>query len=358
MIEFEHVSLKLGSFELKDVSFSIGENDYYFIIGPSGAGKTVVLEGIAGLHNPDSGTIRIRDEDVSQVLPDKRKISLVYQDYSLFPHMTVFENIAFGLKMQKLRKEEIRERVEKVMKSFGISHLARRHPLTMSGGEQQRVAIARALVVEPDILLLDEPLAALDPVLKEQFIKELRKIHRNRRLTIVQVTHSRGEAIRLATRVAVIIEGKLVAEGSTNEVFQTPRTSAVARFIGIENVLEGRVISQHEGITKIDVDGKIITAVSPCDKDERVAVCIRAEDITLSLVEAEKSSARNAFPGKIISIEPIGPTAKITLDCGFNLDVTVLQESVDVMGLSCGLDVFASFKATTVHCTREFAEKL
>ena len=355
MIEFEHVYLRLGNFQLEDVSFTIDEGDYFFIIGPSGAGKTVLLEAIAGLHIPDSGKIRMRGEDVMRIPPEKRRLSLVYQDYSLFPHMTVYNNIAFGLKMQKLPKNEIRSRVNEIMDSFGIAHLAKRHPMTMSGGEQQRVAIARALTVEPDILLLDEPLAALDPVLKEQFIQELRKIHRDHNLTIVQVTHARGEAVRLATKVAVIIEGRLAAEGRIKEVFETPRTREVARFVGIENVLEGRIVAQEERVVRIDVAGKMVTAVAPCEVGEQVSVCVRAEDVIISAGE-EKTSARNVFPGEVIGIESMGPTAKVTLDCGFPLVATVLQDSARELDLEPGREVFASFKATAVHCTREFVK--
>ena len=191
MIEFDRVSLALGSFSLNDVSLTIGRGDYYFIVGPSGAGKTVLLETIAGLHRPESGRVLLRGEEITTLPPEKRRVALVYQDYSLFPHMKVADNVGYGLKMQRRDKARIRERVADLLQQFGIDHLADRYPATLSGGEQQRVALARSIAVDPDVLLLDEPLSALDPVSKEKFIRDLQRIHREHNLTIVQVSHSR-----------------------------------------------------------------------------------------------------------------------------------------------------------------------
>ncbi len=352
MIEFEDVSLRLGNFALKNVSLTVNEHDYYFIIGPSGAGKTVILEAIAGLHLPDSGSVRIRGDEASNIPPEKRCLSLVYQDFSLFPHMTVFDNIAFGLKMQRLGKAEIRQRVDGMLERFGLVHLRERHPLTMSGGEQQRVAIARALIVEPEILLLDEPLSALDPVLKEQYVEDLRRIHREHDLTIVQVTHGMGEAMRLASRVAVIIDGQLEAEDDTASVFHAPRTRDIATFVGFENVVDGIVTENRNGVISVDAVGSKITAIGPYHVGESIAVCLRAEDVTLSQLPSESTSARNVLEGRVIAVNPAGPLVKIILDAGFTLVATVLHESADEMGIEPGMQVFASFKATAVHCTK------
>ncbi|MFY1645284.1 ABC transporter ATP-binding protein, partial [Methanoculleus bourgensis] len=201
MIEFDQVSLALGSFRLNDVSLTINRGDYYFIVGPSGAGKTVILEAIAGLHRPRRGRILLRGEEVTSLPPEKRRVALVYQDYSLFPHMSVIDNVGYGLRMQGMGRADARREVAGLLTEFGIAHLADRYPGTLSGGEQQRVALARAVAVKPDILLLDEPLSALDPITQEKFILDLQRLHREDDLTIVQVSHARREAHLLATRM-------------------------------------------------------------------------------------------------------------------------------------------------------------
>ncbi|MGC9435037.1 MAG: ABC transporter ATP-binding protein [Methanomicrobiales archaeon] len=346
MIAFDRVSLTLGAFSLRDVSFRIDEGEYFFIIGPSGAGKTVILEAIAGLHTPDSGRVRIRDDDVLRRPPEQRNLSLVYQDYSLFPHMTVEKNIAFGLKMRHRKKTEITRRVDELIGSFHLEGIRHRHPLTLSGGEQQRVAIARALAVNPEILLLDEPLSALDPLTREQVIGDLRRIHREHGLTIVQVTHSRGEAMRLATRVAVIIDGCLATEGPVQEVFNAPRTKEVARFVGYDNVLDGIVRGNTDRVAVIGINGHQVTAVTHHTAGETVSVCIRAEDVMIGTGEI---SARNRFRCRIEAVTPEGPLVQLVLNCGFRLIATVLRDTAEEMGLEPGAEVDASFKATAVH---------
>jgi molybdate/tungstate transport system ATP-binding protein len=357
MIEFDHVSLRLGTFALKDVCLTIRKGDFYFILGPSGAGKTVLLEAVAGLHSPQSGHVLLRGEDVSGIPPERRRIALVYQDYSLFPHMTVAKNIAFGLKMQKVDRHAIDKRVEELLQAFDIGGIRDRCPLTLSGGEQQRVAIARALAVEPDILLLDEPFSALDPVSKEKFIEDLREIHRTRDLTIVQVTHARDEAMRLASRVAVIIDGMLVAEDSVEGIFNTPETCELARFVGIENIIDGRIASSSDHIATIATDVATIIAVSDLSEGEKVAACFRAEDVTLSFPGSPRSSARNVFEGTITGFTPMGPLMKVSIDCGFPLVATVLQDTVEEMGLVQGSSVVASVKASNVHLTARENER-
>lgn len=352
MIEFDHVSLKLGQFALNDISLTIDQGDYYFILGPSGAGKTVILEAIAGLHAPDSGKILIRGKDATLLPPEHRGISLVYQDYSLFPHMTVAENIAFGLRIRHMPKTEISRRVDGLLDRFGLTHLAARHPATMSGGEQQRVAIARAIAVEPDILLLDEPLSALDPLTKDRFVEDLRSLHREQDLTVIQVTHARGEAMRLANRIAVIIDGNLAAESDTDGIFNTPRTRELARFVGIENILDGVVKDNHDSIATVEIGDSLITAVSPFEKGTKVSVCVRAENVILSLAHPEDVSARNVFEGKIASLVPLGPIVRITIDGEIPLVANIIRDTVGALGLVVGKRIFASFKASSTYLAK------
>lgn len=351
MIEFEHVSLTLGIFQLQDVSLQVQKGDYYFIIGPSGAGKTVILEAIAGLHHPQEGRILLHGKDARFIPPEKRCISLVYQDYSLFPHMTVFDNIAFGMRIGKKDEQTIHSHVTSLMELFQIVHLQQRYPLVMSGGEQQRVALARALAPNPDILLLDEPFSALDPVTREQIIADLRLVHAMGDLTIVQVTHARTEAVRLATRIAVVKDGRIVSEQPADIIFSKPQNADVARFIGIENVLRGVIVSSENQKAVVDIGGITLAALSPYGVGEQVAACIRAEDIILSTTPFEHLSARNKFNGVVLDLESLGPVTRVTIDCGVLLVATVLNETVVALGIKKGMTIYAGCKATAVYLT-------
>ncbi len=241
MIVLEQISLSVGDFSLHDVDLRINRGEYLVIMGPSGAGKTVLLETIAGLRFPDYGRILLNGIDVSSLPPEKRRIAIVYQDYSLFPHMTAFENIAFGLRLRNITEPEIDQRVRSLLREFTIDHLMDRYPSSMSGGEQQRVALARALAVKPDILLLDEPFSALDPSSREECMRMMLAVKKSQDLTIVQVSHSRDEAYGVSDRVALIIEGSLVQTGSADDIFHSPRSQAAAKFAGIDNIFSGTV---------------------------------------------------------------------------------------------------------------------
>jgi molybdenum ABC transporter ATP-binding protein len=352
MIAFDRVSLALGSFRLNDVSLSINKGDYYFIVGPSGAGKTVLLEAIAGLHRPEQGRILLRDEDITALPPEKRGISLVYQDYSLFPNMTVVDNVSYGLRVRGMRKEEAREEVAALMERFGIGHLADRYPGTLSGGEQQRVALARAVAVKPDILLLDEPLSALDPITQEKFIDDLQRLHREDNLTIVQVSHSRREANLLATRVAVIIDGTLVDEGKADTVLNTPRSREVASFVGMGNILDGAVTANDGGHATVDVGGRVFEALTEAAAGEEVTLCIRADDVVLAVGDGRRSSARNTMAGTITRIVENGPVAEVKVNCGITLTAVLTRRSVRDLSLVPGTPVTLSVKATAIHVIR------
>lgn len=233
MIRLADVSITLGDFSLHKVNMEINSGEFFSILGPTGTGKTVILELIAGLYDPAEGKILINNTDSINIPPEKREIGFVYQDYALFPHLNVYKNIAFGLQLRKTPATEIRDNVQTLVDMLGIEHLLERFPGTLSGGEQQRVSLARALILKPKILLMDEPLSALDPNTKKLLCRELKELHQKYQCTIVHVTHDFNEAILLADRIGVILKGRLRQIGYPEEVFSKPQDQEVAKFLGV-----------------------------------------------------------------------------------------------------------------------------
>lgn len=231
-ISVRDLSVRRGDFLLSDVSLEIAPNEIFAVLGKTGSGKTVLFETIAGAFSPLSGSVLIDGVDVGSVPAGERSLGIVYQDYALFPHLTVFENVAYGLRRSKVSKHEIVERVEEMLDLFGISHLSRKHPGIISGGEAQRTALARALVMRPEILLLDEPFSALDPTTKSQLYESVRDIHRLFDCTIVFVTHDFEEARTLAERVGILMDGRLRAVAPACELFARTFDPDVMGFLG------------------------------------------------------------------------------------------------------------------------------
>jgi len=316
MIEFEDVSLSLGNFSLKDCSLSIEEGEYFVIMGPSGAGKTILLELIAGLHDPDTGVIRINDSDAAKIPVEKRGIAIVYQDYALFPHMTVEANICYGMQRRHIPPGEQTRRCTELADSFGIAHLLERKPLTLSGGEAQRVALCRALAVKPSIILLDEPYSALDNETRKSCIADMKTLHKAG-LTVVHVTHSLEEAKSLAMRIAIIRNGRVVRTGTAEEVFTHPMDEETARFLGFENIFSGDVVGRA---------GR---------------VCIRSEDILLHPEKIE-----NSIPGTVLSADINGALRIYRVDIGAVLTVTLGKREGDY---PVGSRVFVEIPDSAVH---------
>ncbi|HIH26671.1 MAG TPA: ABC transporter ATP-binding protein [Methanoregulaceae archaeon] len=349
MIAFDHVSIALGDFTLEDISFTVKKGEYFFIIGPSGAGKTILLEAIAGLHVPDQGRILLAGKDVSMIPPEQRGVGLVYQDYSLFPHMTVEKNIAFGLKMHHLPLPEIKNTVEGLLSRFGIEHLRSRATLTLSGGEMQRVALARALAIDPDVLLLDEPLSALDPGMKEHFIHVLKDIHQENGLTIIQVSHDRHEILSLGTRMALVMDGCLEQEGSVRQVYAAPASRRVAGFIGYENVIDGVVVSSRDGECLIDVSGVILRTSCTIPEGRKVTFCIGADEIVVHPIEAQVAGDENAVRGVVTAVSQAGYLTRVRIDAGITFSAVMVREAADTMALKVGSPVLFTIRKTAIR---------
>jgi len=241
LLKLENVHLQLGNFALSDVSLTVGQGEYLVLVGPTGTGKTVLLETIAGLHHPCSGQIFLKGMDITHMPAEKRHLGVVYQDYALFPHLTVFDNIAFGLKLKKKGPREISGTVSKMAQFLDIQTILKRRPGLLSGGERQRVALARALVLDPHMLLLDEPLSALDRLTRDRLRGELKRIHSELGVSILHITHDLGEAFFLADRLLVMKNGAIIQEGNPEETLRRPKDRFVAELLGIENFIPARL---------------------------------------------------------------------------------------------------------------------
>jgi len=345
MIKIENISKNLGEFFLDNVSLEVGEGEYLMILGPTGAGKTILLETLAGIYPPDNGRIFLDGVDITRLPPRKRNIGMVYQDYMLFPHLTVEKNICYGLKSRKMSRKDMLAYITRLTDLLGISHLLHRYPGTLSGGEQQRAAIARALVMEPKVLLLDEPLSALDSETRSKLREELRRVHSITRTTMIHVTHSFNEAFLLGTRMAIMNRGEIVQIGEPGEVFRKPNCKFAAEFLGVSNIFPGHAVKEN-GASHIDLDGFKIFPAASCDGN--VYASIRPEDIIISLSPFE-SSARNSFSGQITEISDTGLLVNVSVNAGIPLLVTVTKKSFVELGLRPDMTVYLTFKATDVH---------
>jgi molybdate transport system ATP-binding protein/molybdate/tungstate transport system ATP-binding protein len=345
LIRIEHISKDLGEFFLEDVSLEIEAGDYFMLLGPTGAGKTILLETIAGIYRPDRGRIFLNGREITGLPPRDRHIGMVYQDYMLFPHLSVEENITFGLRSKRVPKSKAEEKARNLTELLGVSHLRHRYPGTLSGGEQQRIAIARALVVEPDVLLLDEPLSALDSETKGRLREELRKLHALTHVTIIHVTHSFDEAFLLGNQMAIMRKGNIAQVGAPVDVFSKPNSKFVAEFLGIGNLFKGESVIEN-GLSLITVENTRMVSVVP--KKGSIHVSIRPENILVSL-KPIASSARNAFTGPIQNILDGGTIIRITVDVGIPVIAAITRRSFEDMKLREGLQVHLTFKAADVH---------
>ncbi len=346
MIEVKDLSVDLGGFLLRDITLDVKDGEYYMILGPTGAGKTVLLESIAGLYPIRGGQIWLNGREITNLEPEKRGIGMVYQDYVLFPHLSVKENVVFGLRLRRLPRHEIEATLDWLTELLGISHLLERKPDTLSGGESQKVALARALSVKPEALLLDEPLSALDPETREDIQHELRRVHERLGLTVIHVTHDFEEAVALGDRIAVIGEGRIMQVGTSEQVFRQPNSEFVARFAMSRNIFSGEVRDGDDECAVIEV-GEVGIAVAT-ELRGRYHASIRPEDILIS-PEPLKSSARNSLRGTISRVDDRGSTLLLTVSVPPEFICLVTRRSFEEMELSEGKEVYLTFKASAVH---------
>lgn len=270
-----------GTNILQDINLSVQAGEFLTILGPSGCGKTTLLRLISGFEEADSGTIQIAEKNVKGLAPHQRDVNTVFQSYALFPHMTVFDNVAFGLRCKKINESEIKTRVQQALNSVQLLHLASRKPSQLSGGQQQRVAIARAVVNKPLVLLLDEPLSALDYSLRKNMQIELKNLQRQLGITFVLVTHDQEEALSMSDRVVVMDHGVIEQIGTPREVYEEPANLAVAKFIGEANIFDTDVLSVTEETLQVKIEGKTFTLDNErnAKSGQAVYVLVRPEDL-------------------------------------------------------------------------------
>jgi molybdopterin-binding protein len=344
MLRVQDLCLRVGNFELKEINFNVEKGEYFVILGLSGTGKSLLLETIAGLLRPTAGRIWLRGRDITQARIQDRRVSMVYQDSDLFPHMTVHQNLVFPLKSRN--QPGIAEKVGSAAAQTGIADKLDRKPDSLSSGEYQRAALARGLAAGCDLFLLDEPLSALDVQSKSGLRALLRKLNRDG-ITMVHVTHDYEEALSLASRIGIMENGELVHVASPEEIFQHPKSTFIARFVGIKNYMKGTVRSIPGSDLKEFVSGGITILCLTEVADGDAHLMIRPDEITISMTENAASSCRNRFPGRIVDMAPARLGIEVTADIGVDVVVMISSDAVKALRLEIGQEAWICFKASS-----------
>jgi putative spermidine/putrescine transport system ATP-binding protein len=314
-LEIEKLTKRYGAHQVvQTVDLSIQRGEFISFLGPSGCGKTTTLRMVAGFEEPSGGKVRIGERDVTYLKPNERKVGMVFQSYALFPNMTVAQNVGFGLKVQKKPASEIKPRVEEMLKLIKLPHLADRYPYQLSGGQQQRVALARAIATKPQVLLLDEPLSALDAKIRVSLREEIKGLQRELGITTIYVTHDQEEALSMSDRIVVMSEGRVEQTGTPFEIYNHPRTRFVASFVGTLNILPARVVDPAAG--RIEIDGQGVTSadgVSNLKAGTVRSVALRPEALSLN-----GSGQGNRLNGTIEEVNFLGSVVRVRVRVGEN----------------------------------------
>ena len=319
-------------YALKNVDLNIADGEYFVLLGPSGGGKTTLLRSIGGFIRPDSGTVDIKGKNVDDLPPDKRPTSMVFQGFALFPHMSVSENIGYGLKLQSIEKDIIETKVSRMMDLVGLTGLSKRKPHELSGGQQQRVQLARALILENDVLLLDEPLSALDAQLRKDMCIELKRLQKTVGISFVHVTHNQEEAMSVADRIAIIADGEMIEQGTPKEIYSNPRKKFTAEFIGEKNIFNGKILEFTKKKIIVDIDGANIEVANNnynISKAQNVSLSIKSESIQITKDKDTKpENQKNSIKGNVSEITFLGQFVRylVLLNSGQEIQVRSYEE--------------------------------
>ena len=355
MVELRQVSKRFGSHEaLKDASFAIKAGEFMTFLGPSGCGKTTCLRLISGFDTSTSGRIFIDGKDVTFDPPYRRDVNQVFQNYALFPHLTIYENIAFGLRMKRVAPADITRRVQRVLEMTALGDFVNRKPAQLSGGQRQRVALARAIICEPKVLLLDEPLSALDAKLRTQMRMELKQLQKKLGITFIYVTHDQEEALTMSDRVAVMNVGRVEQIGTVDEIYYKPATRFVASFIGETNIVEAQILASNSGMLRCRLEGGIELQVRHQESrpSEKILLSLRPEKIRL---HRSDSKGLNSFPARIAMEIFKGAVDELTLTVQGNLQLGAILANDGNAGTDFheGDQVFASIQPEDIHIVAE-----
>lgn len=345
MLSLKGIGIGFSNFALRDVTFDVEAGSYLALLGPTGAGKTVLLETIAGLLVRHEGEIRSNGRDITSLQPEQRGIGMVYQDCCLFPHLNVRDNISFGLRVRKIPTAQIDKKVRELAALVKIEHLLDRGTSRLSGGEKQKVALARALAPGPSVLLLDEPLSALDPENREALRDELHRLHRNLRITIIHVTHDFQEAMSVADKIVVLGKGKVQQIGTPAQIFREPNSVFVARFTMAKNIIPGKVIIENDGYVFTSENARFRVGKhfpGPC------YAVLRPEDINV-VSESKEAPHLEYVPGTLTSVIDNGTALSLQVDVPPAYYCTVPRASRQGISVAEGQRVFLEFKTSSVR---------
>jgi spermidine/putrescine ABC transporter ATP-binding subunit len=346
-ISVQAVAKRFGGVTAVDgVSLAIEDGELFTLLGPSGCGKTTLLRLIAGFHRPDAGEVRFGDRVVNAVPPHARNIGMVFQNYALWPHMTVFQNVAYGLRIRGLRREALGQRVSDGLRTVNLAGLGERYPGQLSGGQQQRVALARALVLNPDILLLDEPLSNLDAKIRIQVRAEIRTLQQTLGITTVYVTHDQEEALSLSDRIAVMRDGRVLQVGPPRELYERPRSRFVADFVGTNNLLPGTVGGTANGVVVVETSlgplrARAITRLVPGTPG---VVAVRPENVLVGVGPGPEGG--NRLVGTVALAAYLGSTLRYDVRAGASLLKADIRDAWHHEPLAVGAPVHLSFPPT------------
>ena len=342
-LHLKNVSKLFGETRAVDnVTLDVKSGELFFLLGPSGCGKTTCLRTLAGFYQPDEGELYFGEKLMNNVPPHKRNIGMVFQNYALWPHMTVYENVEYGLNIRKLPGNVKKEKVAKVLNIVQMEQYADRNPNQLSGGQQQRIALARALVIEPDLLLLDEPLSNLDAKLRIEMRQEIKRIHSEAVITTVYVTHDQKEALSLADRMAVMKDGKIVQMGTPREVYNFPINSFVADFIGETNFIQGKLKTKTDGTFLIETPIGEVRAIGNAISGDNSICSIRPESIIIS--DTPKENVTNQFNAVVSSVTYLGDVEEYWLKVMDSWDIKVVLHNPGKNERKSGDKVYIQFQ--------------
>ncbi len=360
----EALTLTLGAFRLRKIDFAVSRGEILVILGPNGAGKSVTLETIAGFHRPASGRVLIGGRDVTALPPERRNVGFVVQNFGLFPHLSVAQNLAIARRHHRVAAAydtalPAQGDDAALLRYFGVAHLAARAPAGLSEGEKQRVALARALASAPDVFLFDEPFSALDAETRDQVREELKSFLRELAIPAIFVTHDRSDAMTLGDKIVMLRDGGIMQSGPAAEILQKPANSFVARFVGVENILHGRLNEVSDAFLTLTVGQRTLRAAAPARPvaaGSPLCLSIRAEHVTFRCSPPSTQSLQagiNRFEGRVTALRSAGPLVTVSIDCGFPLKAYVLAPQAREMKLGSGSTVAVEIAAACIHVLDE-----